>query len=157
MYSASELEKIVSKLQKYCAYQERSHKEVRTKLLKLKVYGDDLENIISQLVQDNFLNEERFARSFARGKFRIKSWGRLRIVNELKQRDISDYCIRKALSEIDDEEYLETLHRLAAQLMDAFDHLHPAEQYKKVSSRLLRKGFEYPMIQSAIEGYRKGQ
>jgi regulatory protein len=123
-------------------------------LLQLNVYGDDLENIMSQLVQDDFLNEERFARSYARGKFRIKSWGRLRITNELKMRDISEYCIRKAMSEINSDEYLTTLDNQTTLMMEAFDHLHPAEQFKKVSSRLLRKGFEYEQIRASIQKFK---
>jgi regulatory protein len=93
------------KLQAYCAYQDRCHSEVRSKLLDLGIYGDDLEDIIVALIEDNFLNEERYARSYARGKFRIKQWGRLRIRRELKFRKISDYCIRKAMEEIDENDY----------------------------------------------------
>ena len=151
MYSQSEIEKIQTKLEKYCTYQDRCHKEVRTKLLQLKVYGDDLEGIMSQLVQDNFLNEERFARSYARGKFRIKAWGKMRIANELRIRDISDYCIRKALTEIEEDDYMDTLDKQVRHLMEAFSHLHPAEQFKKVNSRLMRKGFEYHLIQASIQ------
>lgn len=99
-------------MQRYCAYQERCHKEVRSKLIDLEVYGQTLEQIMAELVTDDFLNEERFAKSFARGKFRLKQWGRLRIIQELKRRDISEYCIKKALEEIDDKEYLEVLAKV---------------------------------------------
>ena len=99
----------LAKLQKFCAYQDRCHQEVRTKLITLGIYGDDLEEIIVELIADNFLNEERFARSYARGKFRMRRWGRVRILNELKFRKITDYCIRKAMTEIEEEDYLETL------------------------------------------------
>ena len=94
------------KMQHYCAYQERCQDEVRSKLIEYGVYGDALENIIADLIADNYLNEERFARAFAGGKFRIKHWGRIKIVQELKARKISDYSVRKALeSEINDEDY----------------------------------------------------
>ena len=90
-------EEALAKIQRYCAYQDRCHQEVRTRLLDMGVYADWLEEIIVQLIEENFLNEERFARSFARGKFRIKQWGRNRIRQELKKRNISAYCIRMAM------------------------------------------------------------
>ena len=105
----TEKEKALGKLQKYCAYQDRCHQEVRTKLIAIKIYGDDLEDIIATLIEDNFLNEERFARSYARGKFRMKQWGRVRIQQELKKRHISTYCIKKAMQEIEEEAYIDTL------------------------------------------------
>ena len=105
-------EEALDKLQRYCAYQDRCHQEVRSKLLDLGIYGEDLEEIIVQLISDNFLNEERFARSYARGKFRIKRWGRNRIWQELQKRQISDYCLRKAMEEIDEAEYQKTLWEL---------------------------------------------
>ncbi|MDA7625775.1 RecX family transcriptional regulator, partial [bacterium] len=100
------------KLQKYCAYQERCHQEVRTKLIDLGCYGDDLEEVITSLITENFLNEERFAQSYARGKFRFKKWGRVRIRQELKFRKISTYCLKKAMEEINDEEYFEVIKTL---------------------------------------------
>ncbi len=98
----------LQKLQRYCAYQDRCHSEVRSKLLDLGIYGDELEEIIAELITDNFLNEERFARSYARGKFNIKKWGRHRIKQELKRRQITDYCLRKAMEEIEETDYLNT-------------------------------------------------
>ena len=97
-------EEALAKIQRYCAYQVRCHQEVRTRLLDMGVYADWLEEIIVQLIEENFLNEERFARSFARGKFRIKQWGRNRIRQELKKRNISAYCIRMAMEEIEEQD-----------------------------------------------------
>ena len=97
------------KLQRYCAYQERCHSEVRQKLLDLGMRGDDLEEVIYELIQDNFLNEERFARTFAGGKFRVKQWGRNKIRQALEQKQVSDYCVQKAMEEIEDEDYQQTL------------------------------------------------
>lgn len=97
------------KLKRYCAYQDRCHQEVRTKLLSLKIYGDELEEIMAELISDNFLNEERYSKSFARGKFRIKRWGRNKIKQRLQLKRISSYCIKKGLEEIDEEEYKTTL------------------------------------------------
>ena len=96
---------ILNKLRHYCAYQERCHEEVRTKLLSLKVYGDGLEEIINQLISEDFLNEERFAKAYAGGKFRMKKWGRGKIIQGLKARKISDYCIKQGMSEIPEEDY----------------------------------------------------
>ena len=108
----TEKDRALSKLQKYCAYQERCHQEVRSKLIELKIYGDDLEEIIAELISDNFLNEERFAIAYAGGKFRMKKWGKVRIRIELKKRKISDYCIKKAMQEIDEEGYMEGLYKV---------------------------------------------
>ncbi|MEM6964751.1 MAG: regulatory protein RecX [Bacteroidota bacterium] len=105
-------EDALKKLQRYCAYQERCHQEVRNKLLELRIYGDDLEEIIADLISDNYLNEERFAKIYAGGKFRIKKWGRVRILKELKLRKISAYSIKKAMAEIDEADYLKTLHEV---------------------------------------------
>ncbi|MDX1685750.1 MAG: regulatory protein RecX, partial [Saprospiraceae bacterium] len=150
----SEKIQVLERLQKYCAYQERCHSEVRNKLLNMKVYGDDLEEIISQLVQENFLNEERFARSFARGKFRMKRWGRYRIKLELKRRDISEYCINKAMSEIDEQDYLSTLDDLVEKLIGEYQHLSPAERRQKITQRLGRRGFEFGLISQSLEKFR---
>jgi len=146
----SEKQKILGKLQKYCAYQERCHQEVRMKLLKLKVYGDDLEEIMADLVKDNYLNEERFARAYARGKFRIKSWGRIRIKNELKRRQISAYCMRKAMSEIDDEAYEKVSVEVAKSLMRRYKDLGDFEKKRKVIAGMQRRGYEYEVIERAL-------
>ena len=92
------------KLKKYCAYQERSHKEVVDKLYKLGLYKNEVDQVLIALIQDDFLNEERFAQAFVSGKFRIKRWGRVKIKSHLKQKHISDYCIKKGMQEIDETE-----------------------------------------------------
>ena len=90
----------------YCAYQERCHEEVREKLSEWGIYGEDAGNILLQLIGQNYLNEERFAKAFAGGKFRTKRWGRIKITLELKARKVSDYCIHDAMKEIDEELYI---------------------------------------------------
>ena len=100
------------KLQRYCAYQERCHQEVRQKLLDLGIYGDDLEDVIVELIKDDFLNELRFAQIYTGGKFRIKKCGIYRIKRELKQIRISEYCIKNAMLEIDEDDYIKTLHEI---------------------------------------------
>ncbi|NNE25315.1 MAG: RecX family transcriptional regulator [Saprospiraceae bacterium] len=102
----------LNKIKKYCAYQDRSHFEVRSKLLTLEVFGQDLEDIMLTLIQENYLNEERFAKSFIRGKFRMKRWGRQKIKQALYQHQISEYCMKLGMKEIDEQEYLEVLESI---------------------------------------------
>lgn len=141
----------LTKLQRYCAYQDRCHKEVRSKLLELGVYGYDLEEIISLLIEEKFLNEERYARSFARGKFRIKQWGRSRIIRELKMRGISDYCIRKAMEEIDEGEYAKALEDFLAKKADLLAGESEFERNNKLAQYALRRGFEQELVWVAIQ------
>jgi len=139
-------EKALNKLRRYCAYQERCHEEVRSKLLELKVYGDDLEEIISHLVAENFLNEERFAKAFAGGKFRVKQWGRIKIKNELKYRKISAYCIQKGMEEISDEDYLDALNHLFLKAKSNYAKGTPAQRHYKIRQFLIRKGYEPDLV-----------
>lgn len=132
----------LKKLQRYCAYQDRCHKEVRSKLLDLGLYGADLEEVMTDLIRDNFLNEERFARSYARGKFRMKKWGRVRIKQELKQRKISDYCIRKAMEEIEESEYQETLKKILEKRLPMLKETKAYQQRKKLADYAVRRGYE---------------
>lgn len=138
-------------MQRYCAYQERSHKEVRGKLLDLGIYGDDLEEILAQLISDNFLNEERFARAYARGKFRMKQWGRRRILQELKFRDVSAYSIRKAMEEIPEADYLETLETVIRKKADALDEPDGFKRRNKVAQYVIGRGFEPNLVWETIE------
>ncbi len=143
-------------MQRYCAYQERCHKEVRGKLLDIEVYGDDLEEIMMALVQEDYLNEERFARSFARGKFRLKQWGKMRISAELKKRDISDYCQRKAMTEIDQEEYLATAHKLGEKLMREYSGQPEYVRKQKIIRRMATRGYEFELIYSVLADLAQG-
>jgi len=138
----------LAKLQKYCVYQDRCHSEVRTKLLQLQVYGDDLENIITDLIQDDFLNEERFACSFVRGKYRMKKWGRDKILIELKRKGISAYCIKKGMEEIEDFEYRANLESLQSKLLNQYEKYPPFEQRQKIYASLRRKGYTHEEILS---------
>ena len=100
------VKEIEGKLQYYCSYQDRCHKEVKEKLKSFKISSEELNEIVSNLIKDNYLNESRFSKSFVRGKFNIKNWGKVRIVNELKLRNISIYNINLGLKEIDDHDYI---------------------------------------------------
>ncbi len=138
------------KLQAYCAYQDRCHSEVRSKLLDLGIYGDDLEEIIVALIEDNFLNEERYARSYARGKFRIKQWGRLRIRRELKFRKISDYCIRKAMEEIGEDDYYKVLKEVILKKQKLTKEPDPYKLRVKLIRYAAGRGFEMEAIRDVI-------
>lgn len=135
-------EDALAKMQRYCAYQDRCHQEVRSKLLDMGVYGDWLEEIIVELIEENFLNEERFARSFARGKFRIKAWGRNRIRQELKRRNISSYCIRKAMEEIEEEDYQETLQAILTKKEASLNEPDFYKRNHKLARYAQSRGFE---------------
>ena len=100
------------KAKHYCAYQERCHSEVKEKLYSFGLNKKEVEQILSQLIEENYLNEERFAMQFAGGRFRIKQWGRVKIKYELKQKQVSEYCIKKALAAIDERDYQKTLQKL---------------------------------------------
>ncbi|WP_233752736.1 regulatory protein RecX [Flavilitoribacter nigricans] len=136
----------MQKLQKYCAYQDRCHQEVRSKLIELGIYGDDLEEIIVELIEENFLNEERFARSYARGKFRFKCWGRIKITRELKSRRISDYLIRKALEEIPEEDYQQELYQFLERKLPQVKGKNDFERKQKLAAYAQRRGFESEYI-----------
>lgn len=140
-------EDALKKLQRYCAYQDRCHNEVRSKLLDLGVYGDTLEEVMADLIIDKFLDEERFARSYARGKFRLKKWGRVRIQQELKLRRVSAYCIKKGLSEIDEEDYWDTL-RLILQKKQT-DYRRKYDNYAsryKAATYAMGRGYESYLV-----------
>ncbi len=143
---------ILLKLQSFCAYQERSHQEVRTKLLDMKIYGEDLELYIIALIEENFLNEERYACAIARGKFRIKKWGRIKIKYALKQEKISTYCIQQAMKEIDEDEYEKTLQHLAEKKLDTLSlEKNKFAKMTKLRNYLLQKGFEADLIQTIVQ------
>ena len=141
---------IYNKLRHYCAYQERCHEEVRTKLLSLKIYGSDLEEIINKLIEDDFLNEERFAKAYAGGKFRIKKWGRGKIINELKKRKVSAYCIKKGMEEIGEEDYLNTLNKLLSATIKKYKTNNDYETKNKVARYLISRGFESELVWGMI-------
>lgn len=133
-------------LEHFCAYQERCHKEVEDKLYKLKMIAEAQEQIIGHLITEGFLNESRFAQSFARGKFRIKKWGKIRITQELKRKDISAYNIKLGLKEIDDEMYILTLQDLIQKKQNSIKETDAFKKKKKMVDYLLRQGYEATLI-----------
>lgn len=140
----------LQKLRQYCAYQERCHYEVRQKLWDLKVKRAEHDEIISKLIEEDYLNEERFAKAFVGGRFRMKDWGRKKIYHALKEKQVSEYNIKKAMKEIDDEEYKKVLKELA----EKKHHLLKGGQYlvrkKKTIDYLLQKGYEPDLVMRVV-------
>ncbi len=146
-------EQAIQKLRQYCAYQERSHSEVKQKLWDLGVWRSDHDEIISSLIEDDYLNEERFARAFVGGKFRMKDWGRKKIYYGLKEKGIGDYLIKRAMKEIDEDVYRKTLHDLAEKKFNSLK----GEQYlvrkKKTMDYLLQKGYEPELATAVVNSF----
>lgn len=140
------VDEIKRKLEQYCVYQDRCHKEVELKMRDYELIPEAKEMIFLSLMQDNFLNEERFAKSFARGKFRIKNWGKQRIIRELKFKDISAYNIKTALKEIDEQAYLNTVYAITEKRSNSISETNNYKKKKKLIDFLMRKGFENELI-----------
>lgn len=135
----------------YCAYQERTQQEVREKLYGQKVDKDMVEEIIARLVSENFLSEERFAKAYAGGKFRMKKWGRLKIIQGLKRKGVSTYCINKGLGEISEEEYEETLKELLTRRMREEKEKDLFKKKFRLASFVIRKGYESELVWEILE------
>ncbi len=148
---AYSIEEAKRKLEGYCAYQDRCHKEVVTKLREMRMIPEAIDQIVVHLINENFLNEERFAQSYARGKFSIKKWGKKRIVSELKQRNISKYNITTALKEIDPEDYLSTLDALAEKRISQITERNPIKRKKKLADYLLYRGWESHLVYEKLK------
>lgn len=144
-------EQALQKLKHYCAYQERCHAEVKEKLYNLGVWKKEHDEIIATLIEENYLNEERFAIAYAGGRFRIKQWGRVKIKYELKQKQVSEYCIKKALKQIEEEDYLKTLQKLANQKYASLKSEQHLIRKKKTMDYLLAKGFEMDLVRGVME------
>lgn len=142
----------VPKIKQYCAYQERCHSEVRDKLYSFGLNKVEVEEIISILITENYLNEERFAIHYAGGKFRMKQWGKIKIKQSLKFKQVSEYCIKKALKEIDLQEYEKTFRKLAEQKLKTLkSEKNIFIKKRKLQDFLLQKGFENEMVREAVK------
>ncbi len=147
-------EQALQKARHFCAYQERCHSETKEKLYSFGLWKNDVGGggFISLLIEEDYLNEERFAIQFAGGRFRMKQWGRVKIRYELKQRQLSEYCIERALAAIDEEDYLRILSKLAAQKWDTLkDETNDFTRRGKLHDYLLQKGFEPDLVRIAIK------
>lgn len=151
MKKAYSLKEATKKLESYCAYQERCHREVVNKLRDMRMIPEAINHIVVHLIDENFLNEERFAQSFARGKFNIKKWGKNRITNELKQRNISTYNIKSALREIDAQAYSKTFDELAEKRLNQLTEKNLQKRRKKLGDYLLYRGWENHLVYAKIK------
>jgi regulatory protein len=139
------------KIKHYCGYQERSHAEVKEKLYSFGLRKAEVEQLISKMIEENYLNEERYAIAFAGGHFRMKQWGKTKIKYELKQKRISDYCIKKALSLIDIEDYEKTFRSLADTKLKALkSEQNIFTKKKKLQNYLIGKGYEFDLIGKVV-------
>jgi len=141
----------VPKIKQYCAYQERCHGQVRDKLYSFGSNKSEVEEIIYTLMSENYLNEERFDIHYAGGKFRMKQWGKNKIKQSLKQKQVSDYCVRKALKVIDEKEYQKTFQKLAEQKIKTLkSEKNNFIKKRKLQDFLLQKGFENELIREVV-------
>ena len=144
------VDEIKRKLENYCVYQDRCHKEVEQKMREYFLIPEAKEMILLSLMKDNFLNEERFAKSFARGKFRIKNWGKQRIIRELKFKNISAYNIKTALKEIDETDYISTIYSITENRNAVISETNIYKRKQKLIGFLMRKGFENELIYKVV-------
>ncbi len=144
-------EEALPKAKHYCAYQERCHSEVKEKLYGFGLHKKDVEELLSQLIEENYLNEERFATQFAGGKFRIKKWGRVKIKYELRKKQVSDYCIKKALKSIDDADYNKTLQKIFTDKLKTLKgEKNIFIKKRKLQDHILQKGFESELVHKLL-------
>jgi len=144
-------EEALQKAKQYCAYQERCHSEVKDKLYSFGLHKKEVDELLSELIEENYLNEERFAIQYAGGKFRIKQWGRVKIKYALKQKQVSEYCIKKSLATITDTDYKKTLNKLFEQKLKTLrTEKNIFSKKRKLQDHLLQKGFEPSLVRDLI-------
>jgi regulatory protein len=149
-------EQALQKLKHYCGYQERSHAEARDKLYSFGLFKQEVEELVARLIEEDYLNEERFAIAFAGGKFRIKKWGKIKITHALKEKRVGDYCVKKAIELIDEKEYEDTLQELMISKWESLNsETNIFSKTKKTHDYLLQKGFEIDMISQSIRKFRQ--
>lgn len=139
------------KVANFCAYQERSQKEVRNKLYDLGLYPDEVEEVLTDLITDNFINEERFAKAYVGGKFRVKKWGRKKIMQGLAPHQLSPYCIKKGLAEIDEEEYVQVLEELIEKKAQMLGGLEDFKKKNKAVTYAVGRGFEADLVWETVK------
>ena len=144
-------EQAIQKLRHYCTYQERSHSEVQQKLWELGVRKTEHDEIIASLIEDDYLNEERFAKQFVGGKFRMKDWGRKKIYYALKEKKVSDFAIKIAMKEIDEEAYQKMLEELAEKKYESLKGEQFMVRKKKTLDYLLQKGYESDLVSGVLK------
>ena len=143
-------EQALQKVRHYCAYQERSHKEVKSKLYELGVRSTEHDEIISTLIEEDYLNEERFAMQFVGGKFRMKDWGKKKIYYALKEKGVSEYSIKKAMKTIDEEEYIKTVTEQAEKKFELLKAEDKLSRKRKTIDYLLQKGYGHELVNKIV-------
>ena len=144
-------EEALQKAKQYCAYQERCHSEVKDKLYSFGMNKKEVDELLSELISENYLNEERFAILYAGGKFRIKHWGKVKIKYSLKQKQVSEYCIKKALAGIDEKDYAKTVQKLFDQKLKTLKaEKNIFVKKRKLQDHLMQKGFETSVVSKLI-------
>lgn len=149
-------EQAKQKALRYCAYQERSHQEVKNKLYELGLTSSDADELLSYLITEGFLNEERYAKLFAGGKFRIKQWGRIKIIHALESKGLSKKCIQIGLKEIEEEDYQQTLEKLVTEKIPALQDETPFIVRDKISKTLIQKGYEPELVWKTLKNVLPG-
>lgn len=144
------VDEALKRMERYCSYQERCHKEVIQKLRDMSMIPEAIDHIVVTLMQDNFLNEERYAKAFVSGKFRIKKWGKYRLTRELKQKDIGKTLITMALKTITDQEYMATFHSLAEKRAESIKGADVFKKRKKLADYLLYRGWESHLVYDKV-------
>ena len=145
-------EQALQKLKHYCGYQERTHQDAREKLYSYGLYKQEVEELLARLIEEDYLNEERFALAYTGGKFRMKGWGRIKITQALKEKRVSDYCIKKAMKEIDNTNYQSTLNKLAITKWSSLkSETNVFIKMRKTQDHLLQKGFEPNLVYTVLK------
>lgn len=144
------LNEAIKKLEQYCAYQERCHKEVQQKLKDMGMIPEAIDVVVTHLLEHNFLNEERFAKTYVQGKFKIKKWGKRRLTLALKQKDITKYNINIGLGMISDEEYIDTFNALVEKKLGTIRESNKLKKKKKLADYLLYRGWEPHLVYDKV-------
>lgn len=144
-------EEAKSKILRYCAYQERSHKEVKNKLYELGLYSSDVDELLSYLITEGFLNEERYAKAYAGGKFRMKKWGRLKIIRELENHGLTANCIKIGLREIDNIDYEKTLLEVVLKKSQQVNEDNRFVKRDKIAHYAIQRGFEPELVWNEVK------
>ena len=148
----------LAKIKQYCAYQERSHSEVKDRLYGFGLRTGEVDEILATLIQENYCNEERFAEMFTGGKFRMKQWGRVKIRRALQEKRVSDFCIKKALRQIDEDEYAKTLEKLAETKWNTLrSEKNIFTKMSRARDYLLQKGYESDLVTQIITKLRNSK
>ena len=145
-------EQALLQIRQFCVYRERCHSEVKEKLYALGLYKNDVEQLMAQLIEENYLNEERFAKQYAGGKFRMNNWGRVKIKYARRQKQVSEYSIKKGLKEISESDYKKTLQKLAEQKLKTLkNESNVFSKRKKLQDYLLQKGYEGELVRELVK------